>query len=52
MFELNAVELSLEELRNVLGNFVEKARVFRRFVGSAGAADETMEGGFDAAMRV
>ena len=52
LFELNAVGLTLEELRNVLGNFMEKARVFRRFVVSEGGTDETTEGAFAAGMRV
>ena len=39
LFELNAVGLTLTDLRNVLGNFVEKARAFRSFVAGETAAE-------------
>lgn len=32
LYDLSTTGLTLGDLRNVLGNFVEKARVFRRFV--------------------
>jgi len=40
-YDLAVADLTLGDLRNVLGNFVEKARVFRRFV----AGEITKTGG-------
>ena len=38
IYDLDVADLTLSDLRDVLGNFVEKARIFRRFVADEMAA--------------
>jgi len=37
MYALDATDLSLSKLRTVLGNFLDKARVFKAFIAGTGA---------------